>query len=82
MRFFLFEPIHGALSCRAMDTDIGDGLEPLLGGEVKGAEIADFKPVEKILFDIPDAIFDTAFFVTLADGTGADSKAKMVGLYN
>ena len=79
--FSLFEPVHRALSCGAMDPNIGHGLEPLLGGEVKGAEIADLKAGEKILVDMADAIFNAAFLVTIADGARADGKAKMVGQF-
>ena len=49
----------------AVDSYIGNRLQPQLGGRIDGAEIGQFQAVQEILFDIADADFGAPLFVVM-----------------
>jgi len=48
MRLFFLKQIDGALVRLAVNTDIGDGLKPYLGGGVDGAEVGEVEAIQEI----------------------------------
>ena len=63
----------------AVQAHIGDGVEPLPGGGIEGAEVGDLQTGEKVLFDVPHAVFHPAFFIALADIARGNGKAAVRG---
>jgi hypothetical protein len=62
-----------------MNTHIGHGIQPLSGGQIKATEIVNLQTVEKVLFDIADAVLYPPFLITFADATGLDGEACLYG---
>ena len=74
---FLCEQLHGTLSGLAMDTHVGDVVEPLARGGIEGTEVGDVESGEEVLLHVPDAGLDTAFLVSGADVARCDLEAVM-----
>ena len=74
---FTVPKLDGRCAGFAVDADIGDGVEPVLGGGGEHAEVGDVEAVQEILFHVAHGVFDPSLFVTLADVTRHDAKAHV-----
>ena len=78
-RLFLEEAFDRFAAGLAVNADVGDGVQPLAGGGIDGGKGRDVQAVEKVLFDIADAVLDAAFFISLGHLAGHRGKSVMGG---
>ena len=83
---FLCEKLQRFFPGLAVDTDIGDGVEPLPYAGVDGGKIGNIQAAQEILLYITDPVcrrmlsgFHPAFFVSLAHIAGGDAETVMAG---
>lgn len=62
-----------------VEADVGDGVHPGTGVTVEFGEGGDVESVEKVALDVADPVFDTAFFLGLADVAGLNGEVVMGG---
>ena len=63
-----------------MVADVGDGIEPMAGGGVDGAEAVRWvESGEQVFLHVTDGVFDATFFVGFADVAGAGFEAVVGG---
>ena len=62
-----------------MQAHIGDGIEPVPGSGIEGAEVGHVQASEEILFHIAHAVFHAAFFIAFADIARRNGKAMVRG---
>ena len=79
IRLFLLPQLGRWLAGFAMDADIGDGIEPLLGGGVKSTEGGQVETGEEVFFNVAHAVFHPALFIALAHIARRNGKAHVVG---
>ena len=73
------EQVDGPFAGLAVDTHIGDGVEPAARGRIQCAEVCDVEACEEVFFHISDAGLDAALLVPGADIARGDLEAVMAG---
>lgn len=76
---FLGEVLLGPAAGLAVETHVGDGVEPVTGSGMDGGEAGDFQAVEEVLLHIADARFDAALRVCAFDVTRHGQEAVVGG---
>jgi hypothetical protein len=79
MRSLLHQQIDRSLLSLAVDSYVGDGVEPNLYSGLDGGEFGELEAVEEILFDIADTGFDPALLIAASDIAGCDGEAVVAG---
>src|SRR6266446_970013 len=77
MRLFFLKQVHWPLVSLTMNANVGDGCQPDLSGGIDSAEVIEVETIQEIFFDIPDSVFDAAFFVAFADITSGNSESPV-----
>jgi len=63
----------------AVDTDIGDGVEPDFSGRIDRGEVREVRSGEEVLLHVADAVFHPSLLVSLGNAAGRDREAGMQG---
>jgi hypothetical protein len=63
----------------AVETDIGNGLQPMTACWIKGRPGRQFQAAQEVLFDVFHAALHAPFLIALFHAAGSDPKAVVIG---